>query len=93
MQAHKITARSGDGKGTGAGEEVKQGLFLDGVHVLGHQPAVGQGEESALPVLPHVAEAPFPGIDLAFMGAQVAVDLEVFLFFIKTGFLHIPSWH
>jgi hypothetical protein len=92
MEAHEVAAHGGDGKGAGAGQEVKQGLLLDGVDVLGHQAAVGKCIQNAPLIFPHVAEAPLARIDLAFMGAQVALNLLVPGLFIKSGFLHISSF-
>ena len=36
VEAHEVAARGGDGIGPGARQEVKQGLFLNGVDVLGN---------------------------------------------------------
>ena len=51
------------------GQEVEQGLFLNGVDVLGNDLAVIEAVEGAVLVFPDVAEPPFARIDLAFVGA------------------------
>ena len=88
VQAHEIAAHRGDGVGAGAGQEVEQRLLLDGVDVLGDDLAVIEAEELAVPVFPHVADAPLVRVDLAFMGAKKAVDLLVLQAFPQSGWLH-----
>ena len=69
VEAHEIAARSGNGIGPGAREKVEQGLFLNGIDVFSHDPAVIKAVEGAVLVFPDVAEAPLPRIDFAFVGA------------------------
>ena len=91
VEAHEVTARGGDGIGPGARQEVEQGLFLNGVNVLGYNFTIIEAVEGAVLVLPDVAEAPFARIDLASVGAQVAQDLLIFRTFPKPGLVHRVS--
>ena len=69
MEAQEIAPRGGNGIGPGARQEMEQGLFLNGIDLLGHDMAVVEAVEGALLVFPDVAEAPLTRIDLAFVGA------------------------
>ena len=91
VEAHEVAARGGDGIGPGARQEVKQGLFLNGVDVLGNHLAVIEAVEGAVLVLPDVAEPPFARIDLALVGAQIALDLLIRRAFPKPGLVHKVS--
>ena len=92
VETHEVAARGGDGVGPGARQEVEQGLFLNGVDVLGDDFAVIEAIEGAVLVLPDVAEAAFARIDLALLGAQKAVDLLIFRTFPKPGLVHTLSF-
>src|SRR5271157_5383291 len=91
MKAHEIAAHRGDGVRAGAGEEVEERLLLDGVDVFGDDPAVIEAEEAAVLVFPDVAEASFPRVDLAEMGAQMALNLAVLQAFPHSRRNHRPS--
>ena len=78
----------GDGIGAGARQEVKQGLFLNGVDVFGNDSGVIEAVEGAVLVLPDVTEPPFARIDLALVGAQKALDLLIRRTFPKSGLVH-----
>jgi hypothetical protein len=70
---------------------VEERLLLDGVDVFGDDPAIIEAEEAAVLIFPDVAEAPFPRVDLAFMGAQVALNLVVLQTFPHSRRNHRPS--
>jgi len=88
MLALYITAHCGNGLRPAAGEKMEQGLFLDGVHILGNDFPVDQRIQNTIPVFPDHANAAFAGIDDTAMGAEIALHLIVFHPVIKSGLLH-----
>ena len=88
VPAAEVAAGAGDGEGPAAGQEVEEGLLLDGVQVGGDHPAVVQAQETAVPVLPNRAEAPFPRRDPASVAAEEAADLPASEGFVQKGLFH-----
>jgi hypothetical protein len=64
-----------------------EGLLFNGVHVLGDDGSIGMGVEDASLVLPHLADTEFSIGDDAVMVAKKTVDLLLFQFLVKEGFL------
>ena len=75
--AVQVTAGGGDGIGAGAGEDVKERFFFNGIDMHGGGVAVGQGDIFAAPVFPDAAFAPVAVHDLALPGAEIAADVAV----------------
>ena len=50
-------------------------LFLNGIDILGDDSAIHEAIKGAIPVFSYAAYPPFAWIDLAFMGAQMAMQL------------------
>jgi len=67
--AAQVATSSGDGIGFGAGVNVKEGLFLDGIYMNGNCFFVDVGIQNAFDVLPHAADAVFAVAQLAVMRA------------------------
>ena len=91
VEAHEVAAVGGDGIRAGTRQKVKQGLFLNGVDMLGNDSAVIEAVEGAVLVLPDVAEPSFARIDLALVGAQKTLDLLIRRTFPKSGLVHMVS--
>lgn len=70
MLAVEITAHRGNGVGGGAGQEMKKGLFFNGIIIAGNQLAVYQAVELAILVFPDPADPSFTRLDLAMMVAK-----------------------
>ena len=75
--AAEIAAGRSIGKTARAGVEVKQGLFLDGVHINRADSRVIQTVELPLDILTDQAVAPLAGFDTAAEVAKAALDLSV----------------
>jgi len=73
----EIAAHDGNGKGGGAGQEMVEGLFFDGVDVGGDQVAVGMGPQFPVPILAHAADAEPPARHPAAMIAEAALDVAL----------------
>ncbi len=79
--AAEIAPRRGDGIGARTGEDVEEGLLLDGVAMCGNDRPGDEAGEDPRPVFPDAADAPRPGIDPAAVGAErAAYRLFSFLF-------------
>jgi hypothetical protein len=91
MEAPEVAAHGGNGIGTGPGQEMKERLFLNGIDILGDDPAVYEAVKGAVPVFPYAANPSFARIDFAFMRAQMAMHLLVVQALPKSGFFHRPS--
>ena len=63
-----------------------EGLFFNGVHVLGDDGSIGMGVKDTILVLPHLADAKFPVRDDTVMAAKKTVDLVSLDFFVEKGF-------
>jgi hypothetical protein len=55
---------------------VEEGLFFDGIHMLGDQLPIHQAGQDPIAVFPDAADAPSAAFDDASVLAQIASDLE-----------------
>jgi hypothetical protein len=75
VEAAKVAPRGGDGKGLAPRQEVKERLFLNGVHIGRDEFFIDQGIEDPRFVLAHAADPPLPIGDEAAVTAQKTADL------------------
>jgi hypothetical protein len=89
MEAAEIAANRGNGKRPAAGQKVKQGLFLNGINMFRHQPAIDQAVQNPALILPHPADATMPILDPAVMGTKFTVDLTFLARTVQLRLMHL----
>jgi hypothetical protein len=80
-KAFEIASYRGDGVGTAARQEMKQGFFLDWIRMPGYDLPIDKAHEDPLLVFPNTTDSPCPFLYQASMAAQKAPYLiQVILF-------------
>ena len=87
--AAQVAPHRGYGERLRAGQEVEQGLLLDGVDVGGHAPSPHERDERAAVVLPHPADAHLAVGDEAVVRAEHAPHLVPGGLLPEPGMLHV----
>jgi hypothetical protein len=79
VRAAEVAANRGNGIRKTAGEEVEKRFLFNGVNILADESAVHQAVKNPVPVLPHLAYAPFPFLDVAIVRAEITLNLFLLL--------------
>jgi hypothetical protein len=77
LETSEIASDSGDGERARPREEMKEWLFLDGVHIQRDRTAVDEGVKLAILVLSDSTNASFRERDEAAMVAEVTLHLLI----------------
>jgi hypothetical protein len=89
METAEIAPNGGDGEAFGAGMIVKEGFLFNGIDVLRDAPAVNQGIEDSLPVLPHPADPSLTFRDETAEPAQGTFDFPIGGFVPEAGLMQL----
>ena len=90
MFAAEIAAHCGNGIGKGAGQQVKDGFFFDGVDVFADQAAVVEAVKDPALIFPDLADPAASFANQAMVMAEQAADMSGVIdgLFVKERFVH-----
>jgi hypothetical protein len=74
--AVEIAAHCGNGIGKGTGQQMKDGLFFDGVDVFADQATVVEAVEDSAPILPDLADSSVAFTNQTVVAAEQAADMS-----------------